>query len=128
MEQILLALGVGFGLGVIFIFFMSRRYKKSSLKGTKRKYSSRIVRDNGFSFSANSGGVEISSDAIISSMQDLFKRDGRVVIDFIDEEEIHCTSLKTIKMESVEARLDEIKDLIRENLVVKEKSNEEFTS
>jgi len=128
MEITLLALGVGFALGCIFNIYMSRRLKKLSLKGDKRHYYSRIVRDNGHSFSSNSGSTEISSDAILSSMQDLFKRDGRVVIDFIDEEEIHCTSLKTIKVESVEAKLDEIKELIRENLLVKEKSNEEFTN
>lgn len=83
----------------------------------KRKYNSRIAPINGFSINGNSGGL--NSDDVLANIQELFKKYGRVVINFIDDDIISVTSLKTVYNDSLEYKLDEIKEDIRK--VVTEK-------
>lgn len=82
----------------------------------KRKYNSRIAPTSGFSVSGNSDGL--NSDDILNNIQDMFERYGRIVINFIDDDCISVTSLKTVYNDSLEYKLDEIKDEIR-NIVTK---------
>jgi hypothetical protein len=49
-------------------------------------------------------------------MQWLYKRDGKVVVEFIDDEEIHMTSLGTLKDDTENAKLNELKELIKKSL------------
>ena len=107
--QTLFALGVGFALGGFFYMYM---YNK---KNHKRRTFSRIS-GGGFRYTSRSVETGIGSDSIISQMEFLFKRDGKVVVEFIDNEEIHLTTLGTLKDELVDDKLDEMKKLIKENL------------
>lgn len=107
--QTLFALGVGFVLGGFFYMYM---YNK---KIHRRKSYSRIS-GGGFRYTSRSGEKGITSDSIISQMQFLYKRDGKVVVDFMDDEEIHLTTLETLKDEFADAKLNDIKDLIKESL------------
>lgn len=107
--QTLFILVIGFVLGGTFYMYM---YNKRIYK---RKSYSRISGD-GFRYSSRSGENGESSDSIISQMQFLYKRDGKVVVDFIDDEEIHLTTLGTLKDELVDAKLKDIKNLIKESL------------
>lgn len=85
-------------------------------KQNKRTYYARISRAGDFSHSSSSGDKKVSSDEILSSIQWLYERDGKVVIDFIDDETIQLTSLNTIEDDKLEIKLNEIKELIRDNL------------
>lgn len=78
----------------------------------KRKYNSRIAPTNGFSINGNSEGL--NSDEILHNIQGLFEKHGRIVINFIDDESISVTSLKTVYNDSLEYKLEEIKDDIRD--------------
>lgn len=81
----------------------------------RRSFTTRIAR--GDSYSSSSKSIKkVSSDDILNTIQEMFKRDGRVVIDFIDDEEISLTSLKTIERDVVEFKLEEIKDIVRKSL------------
>lgn len=82
----------------------------------KRKYNSRIEPTSGFSVSGSSEGL--NSDDILNNIQKLFEKHGRVVINFIDDDCISVTSLTTVYNDSLEYKLDEIKDEIR-NIVTK---------
>lgn len=82
----------------------------------KRKYSTRISRGDSFTLTGGTS-KEVSSDDIMEVIQSMFKKEGRVVIDFIDDENISITSLKTIQSDNIEYKLDEIKDMIRKNVL-----------
>lgn len=78
----------------------------------KRKYNSRIAPTNGFSISGNYEGL--NSDEILHNIQSLFEKHGRIVINYIDDDDsISVTSLKTVYNDSLEYKLEEIKDDIR---------------
>ena len=64
--------------------------------------------------SKNEEGV--SSDSVVNVLQSLYKRDGKVVVEFIDDEEIHMTSLGTLKDDTENAKLNELKELIKKSL------------
>lgn len=85
----------------------------------KRKYNSRIAPTNGFSVIGNSDGL--NSNDILHNIQELFKKHGQIVINYIDDDSISITSLKTIYNDSLEYKLEEIKDDIRD--VVTKKFN-----
>lgn len=85
-------------------------------KQKKRKYFSRIGRVDGFEHTSTSGDEEVSSDEILSMIEWLYKRDGKVVIDFINEDTIQLTSLETVTDRKIDDKLVKIKNLIKENL------------
>lgn len=77
---------------------------------------SRIAAEDGFSYSSRSTDDGVRSDSIISQMQFMYERDGKVVVEFITDEIIHLTSLGTLKNDLENAKLEEIKDLIKKNI------------
>lgn len=77
----------------------------------KREYNSRIAPTNGFSVSGNTEGL--NSDEILHNIQELFKKHGRIVVNYIDDDSISVTPLTTVYNDSLEYKLEEIKDDIR---------------
>ena len=107
--QIVFTLLFGFVLGALFYMYMYDKHVH------KRKFYTRLSRDGSYRLSSkNETGV--SSDSLISKMQWLYKKDGRVVVEFIDDEEIHMTSLGTLKDELANEKLNDIKELIKKSL------------
>ncbi|MEM5009315.1 hypothetical protein WKH57_01210 [Niallia taxi] len=82
-------------------------------KQSKRTYFGKIGRGDEYSYTANSADKKISSDEILKSIQYLYERDGEVVIDFIDDESIQVKSLKTLRDDEVESKLNRITRLIK---------------
>lgn len=85
-------------------------------KKNKREYYYRIARNGDFRQSGSSGDRKVSSDNILATIQSLYERDGKVVVDFIDDETINLTTLNTYKDDELEERLDEIKQVIKDKL------------
>lgn len=107
--QTLFAIGFGFVLGALFYMYM---YNK---RIHKRKFYKRLHRTGSFRLTGkNETGV--SSDSLISQMQWLYMKDGKVVVEFVDDDEIHFTTLGTLKDELTDERLNGIKELIKNNL------------
>lgn len=92
---------------------MSLLFKKQQMK---RKTSTRLSEEGTVYYSSNSGDAQKTSDEILSSIQWLYQRAGKVVIEFIDDEEIRLTSLDSIKDDETETKLEEIKSIIKESL------------
>jgi len=107
--QTLFILGVGFALGGLFYMYINNKHTH------KRKSYSRMSGE-GFRYSNRPGEGGVTSEAIISQMQFLYKRDGKVVVEFVDDEEIRLTTLGTLKDELADEKLSDIKNLIKESL------------
>lgn len=107
--QTLFALTVGFVLGAMFYMYMYNRHTH------KRRTYSRI-KGEGFSYTSRSGEEGESSDSVISQMEFLYKRDGKVVVEFIGDDSIHLTTLGSLENELVEEKLSDIKSLIRDSI------------
>lgn len=82
----------------------------------KRKYITRISH-RGFK-SIGESPKKVGSEEILEVIQKMYDKEGSIVINFIDNETISITSLKTIKNYEVENKLEEIKDLIRDGLKI----------
>lgn len=85
-------------------------------KKIKRKYITRIAH-RGFK-SVGESSENIESEEILEVIQKMYDKEGSIVINFIDNDTISITSLKTIKNNEVENKLEEIKDLIRDKLKI----------
>lgn len=82
-------------------------------KRQKRRYRERQSR-NGFTFRQSSTGTnKISSDEILESLQWLFDANGRIVIEWIDEDEINVTTLDSARDTELENSLEEMKEIIK---------------
>lgn len=102
---------IGIAIGGSSIFFILK-----SQKDKKRHRFSRISIGGLLKYSSNSTGKGVTSDDILSHMQFLYKNYGKVAIEFMDDDEIHLTSLETLKDKQSEAKLDEIKEMIKKIL------------
>lgn len=59
----------------------------------------------------------ISSEDILTEIEWLYEQHGKVVIDWIDDESIHLTSLDTVQADQTEEKLNEIKEMIRHKIL-----------
>lgn len=65
-------------------------------------------------YSGSSTSVPLKDRGLFEYLKELRKRHGRIVIDFIDNDNIHVTSVASIKKENFEERINDVTEIIRQ--------------
>ena len=83
----------------------------------KWKFQTRVTKGDYYSAIGGNGDSKASSDDILDVIKNLYDKEGPVVIDFMEDDYISITTKGTVLNDDIEYKLEEIKEIIRKNLI-----------